>query len=408
MAIKGFNRDYTPKEGNCFVIMPTGVKKLKDDQTVDWDRFYKAVAIIIGEVGMIPTRADDIDGTQPLMDRIWKGIQEAEVVVADLTGRDPNVLYELGLAHVIWKSVILLTRNVDDIPSDLLGYARIKYSEQGLEVFEFAQELKKNLSAARAEPKQEAGLYPLPGSGIERISAKILTVAPEFATVETADGRRGFLNAEDASWTWRSPDLTKFHIKVGDMLDGAFVSGVKGEQRYSLIVVEENPWPKLEARFPIGQEFTGTIVNAANPGVFVRMDFGINGFIPRGTLPREEHLDRGDEVQVTTYKINSGTKSAELRFVRKVLQGGNGQHDLDFFQGQQLEGNIEAIQQQSGYVLIRLSENINGILHFSNMSTDLRHQFDRMELKIASPIKVEISNIKFQGGKKRIELRDIS
>lgn len=394
-----FSRELRPKEGNCFVLLPHG----DSNKGFDWDVLYKEViASVISDVAMTPIRADEIYGSQPLMERIWKGIQEAEIVIADLTGRDPNVLYELGLAHVIWKTVVLLAQEDNDIPVDLREYAHIKYSTQGMGILQLTRELKKTLQAIRPEPKTEAGLYPLPGGGVEQVPAKVLTVTPEFAIVQASDGRKGFLDSDDTSWTWRSPDLTKFY-NVGDELNGAFISGVKGEPKYSLTAVEENPWPKLEKKFPINQEFTGTVISTPSVGPFVKMDFGINGLIPASTLPRDEHLARGDEVKVITVRIDQATKNVELRFVRKLIQS-QPLTTWDYSIGQCFDGTIVAIQTSSGYMLVQIADNVTGILHVRNMSESIRQQFERNELQIRSQLKVEIVNV--DKLRQRIDFRD--
>jgi hypothetical protein len=51
------------------------------------------------KAGLTAIRADtDIFGTGKIIDQIWNGLNHAKVLVAELTGRNPNVLYELGLA----------------------------------------------------------------------------------------------------------------------------------------------------------------------------------------------------------------------------------------------------------------------------------------------------------------------
>jgi hypothetical protein len=48
-----------------------------------------------------------------LMDQVWQGIRGSDVVVADITGNNPNVVYEVGLAHALGKEVILLSQEKD-------------------------------------------------------------------------------------------------------------------------------------------------------------------------------------------------------------------------------------------------------------------------------------------------------
>jgi hypothetical protein len=79
---------------------------------------------------LTPIRADaDIYGTGKIIDQIWKGIHAARVLVAELTGRNPNVLYELGLAHALYKPVVLVSSNKDDVPFDV-QHVRVIYYEK--------------------------------------------------------------------------------------------------------------------------------------------------------------------------------------------------------------------------------------------------------------------------------------
>lgn len=73
-------------------------------------------------------RGDNDILTVPILDKIKKYIDEADVIIADCTGRNPNVFYELGIAHTLNKKVILIT--MDDIreaPSDIRHYEFIRY-----------------------------------------------------------------------------------------------------------------------------------------------------------------------------------------------------------------------------------------------------------------------------------------
>lgn len=72
-------------------------------------------------------RADNIYDNKPIIEDIWKHINEASIIIAELTGRNPNVFYEIGIAHTIGKEVILLTQDINDIPFDLRHLRCIVY-----------------------------------------------------------------------------------------------------------------------------------------------------------------------------------------------------------------------------------------------------------------------------------------
>jgi hypothetical protein len=73
-------------------------------------------------------RADDRVTTLPLSEKIRSMIQKADVIIADCTGKNPNVMYELGLAHAFERKVVLLTRDaIESIPSDVRQFEFVKY-----------------------------------------------------------------------------------------------------------------------------------------------------------------------------------------------------------------------------------------------------------------------------------------
>ncbi|CAA6815189.1 MAG: Unknown protein [uncultured Sulfurovum sp.] len=105
----------------CFTIMPYG----------DWfDIYYNEIyAPAINEAGLISKRADDLYRPSSIVHDIWQYTKECQLVLADLTGKNPNVLYELGLAHAIAKPVILIVESMEDIPYDLRALRIIEYNK---------------------------------------------------------------------------------------------------------------------------------------------------------------------------------------------------------------------------------------------------------------------------------------
>ncbi|MBI4336790.1 MAG: hypothetical protein HY683_03035 [Chloroflexi bacterium] len=79
------------------------------------------------ELGLRVVRADDIFDTRDIMQSIWDSLLTARLVVADLTGRNPNVFYEVGMADVLGKEVVLLSQTVEDVPFDLRNRRVIIY-----------------------------------------------------------------------------------------------------------------------------------------------------------------------------------------------------------------------------------------------------------------------------------------
>ncbi len=100
-------------ENTCFVVMP-----FDPLFKVMYDRVIQPA---VEELNIECIRGDEIYSKQSIVGDIWKALREAKFVIAELTGRNPNVLYEIGLAHALGKPIILLTRNEEDVPFDLKG-----------------------------------------------------------------------------------------------------------------------------------------------------------------------------------------------------------------------------------------------------------------------------------------------
>lgn len=88
---------------------------------------YEAIKKVTDYMKLECWRADDIWENSTFMQDIFDLIFCAKVVVVDFTGRNPNVMYETGIAHTLGKTVIPITQSLDDIPSDLGHHRALKY-----------------------------------------------------------------------------------------------------------------------------------------------------------------------------------------------------------------------------------------------------------------------------------------
>lgn len=80
------------------------------------------------ELGYEVQRADSLFNQQQILKDVVKGIADADLVVADVTGLNGNVLYELGLAHALGKRTVMITQQIEELPFDLRPYRANEYS----------------------------------------------------------------------------------------------------------------------------------------------------------------------------------------------------------------------------------------------------------------------------------------
>lgn len=108
----------------CFVLMPFARS---------FDSVYGAVsdACQSPDLLLACSRADDFYSPGHIMEDIMMGIASADFIVADLTGKNPNVFYELGIAHSCKEasSVVIITQTLEDVPFDLRHMRCIVYRD---------------------------------------------------------------------------------------------------------------------------------------------------------------------------------------------------------------------------------------------------------------------------------------
>jgi hypothetical protein len=117
----------------CFVLMPFGRKLDASGRLTDFDAVYrKVIAPAVEQAGLDPVRADEerIGGTihKPMFERLML----CHYAVADITGANPNVFYELGIRHALRpRSTVILFREGTVLPFDIVLVRGISYKTNG-------------------------------------------------------------------------------------------------------------------------------------------------------------------------------------------------------------------------------------------------------------------------------------
>lgn len=107
------------KSKYCFVCIPFEERFQ--------DIYELGIKSVVEKLGFTCDKSDEIQHNNDILRVIYNRIRRAYIIIADMTGQNPNVYYEVGYAHAHNKEVILLTQKVDDIPFDLRGYNHIVY-----------------------------------------------------------------------------------------------------------------------------------------------------------------------------------------------------------------------------------------------------------------------------------------
>ena len=125
-----------PSLGHVAVMMPF---------RQEFNEVHETIKAACTDLGATSRRVDDIYGPRKIMDDIFATIAQSQVVVSDLTGRNPNVLYETGLAHALDRDVVAIVQNDEDVPFDLKHIRFVRYVQNTEGLGKLRSDLRRSL-----------------------------------------------------------------------------------------------------------------------------------------------------------------------------------------------------------------------------------------------------------------------
>ena len=162
----------------CFVVMP--ISDQTGYESGHFGRVYKnLIKPACEDANFEVTRADDVKNTNYIVLDILNRIVSADIIVVDLSAKNPNVLYELGIRQAFDKPAVLIKDAKTDRIFDIQGIRTIDYDEN-LRI-DLVEKQRKQISAAVADTVQK---HPTePGSLIRMLSVQKGAELPEPTTI---------------------------------------------------------------------------------------------------------------------------------------------------------------------------------------------------------------------------------
>lgn len=109
----------------CLLITPLGE---------EYSKVREIIAQMLLEIGVEPIIVENMAPREQIIDAILRSINQADFIIADLTGNNPNVMYEIGYAQALRKPLfIIVQQNSQPLPSDMSGNLFFVYDLSHLE-----------------------------------------------------------------------------------------------------------------------------------------------------------------------------------------------------------------------------------------------------------------------------------
>ncbi|MFM7021366.1 MAG: 30S ribosomal protein S1 [Flavobacteriales bacterium] len=154
----------------------------------------------------------------------------------------------------------------------------------------------------------------------DKVKGKVVVLADYGAFVEIAPGVEGLIHVSEMSWSQHLRSAQDF-LKVGDSVEAEVLTLNRDERKMSLGIkqLNEDPWQKVETKYPAGSKHSATIRNFTNFGIFVEMEEGIDGLIHISDLSWSKKIKHpsefaklGDKIDVVVLEIDKENRKLSL------------------------------------------------------------------------------------------------
>ena len=154
----------------------------------------------------------------------------------------------------------------------------------------------------------------------DKVKGKVVVMTDYGAFVEIAPGVEGLIHVSEMSWSQHLRSAQDF-LKVGDEVEAVILTLDRDERKMSLGIkqLKENPWDKIEEKYPVGSKHTAKVRNFTNFGVFVELEEGVDGLIHISDLSwtkkikhPSEFTQIGADIDVVVLEIDKDNRRLSL------------------------------------------------------------------------------------------------
>ena len=239
----------------CFVAMPFGTdQKSKEQFGYIFDHCIQPAVERLNDPGgpVIQCRRGDSEyQSGEVMVQVIEQLAEADFVIADLTGQNPNVFYELGVRHALRNNTILIAQDFKEVPFDLQGQRRISYRYDPPGLLRLQADLQKALRHMLSAPtpidnpvlrclqdREVARAGSSTDGAVKRLSAELQDLRKELADrvteiralvqnttstpQDTSHSSSDFATALQGAWTTLEHGGLYVFLRVGQELRGPY------------------------------------------------------------------------------------------------------------------------------------------------------------------------------------------
>ena len=378
-----------------------GTLKVKQGDTIEV--YLEKLESHLGNLVLSKDKAEILQAWDKISEACEKGDPVQGTVIAKVKG---GLSVDIGVKAFLPGSQIDIrpTKNLDKFIGKTMEFKVIKFNKKRGNIVLSRRAI---LAEERGKLREDTLGQITEGMIVKGIVKNIT----DYGAFIDLGGVDGLLHITDMSWgRVKHPSNL---LAVGDEINVKILKYDNAKERVSLGLkqVLPNPWESAKDNYLTGTKVTGEIVSVKDYGIFVELSDGIEGLVhvsevswtnPKG--PIKGHAV-GETIEAQVLEVDVENKRISLG-LKQLLE--NPWNDLaaKYPVGKAVEGTVKAIVDFG--VFIDLGENIDALIHVSDVSWTKKNVNPSTEFKVGDSIKaavltVDADNSKFCLGIKQLE-----
>ena len=244
-------------------------------------------------------------------------------------------------------------------------------------------------------------------------TGEVVNVMNYGAFVKLEPGIEGLVHISEMSWVKRVNHPSEL-VNIGDEIPVSVLGIDKAGEQMSLGMkqTQDNPWDKVEGKYPIGKEITGKVRNLTNYGAFIELEEGIDGLLhvsdmswTRKISHPNEVLEKGQELTCRILAVDTDRRRIALGLKQMNEDPWTSEIPQRYAPGQKISGKVTKITNFG--VFVGLEDGLEGLLHISELADhkvenpeDVVKVGDELEVKV---LRVDTEERKIGLSRRRVE-----
>jgi small subunit ribosomal protein S1 len=229
-------------------------------------------------------------------------------------------------------------------------------------------------------------------------TGEVVNVMNYGAFVKLEPGIEGLVHISEMSWVKRVNHPSEL-VNIGDEIQVSVLGIDKSGEQMSLGMkqTQDNPWDKVEGKYPIGKEISGRVRNLTNYGAFIELEEGIDGLLhvsdmswTRKISHPNEVLEKGQELTCRILAVDTDRRRIALGLKQMNEDPWTSDIPQRYSPGQKITGKVTKITNFG--VFVGLENGLEGLLHISELA---EHKVENPEdvVKVGDELEVKVLRV---------------